>query len=200
MGTTIYSTTTQSGVDINQVFTLNLASGTGTPEYPAPPFLPGEMAWGTDGSEWVYVTASITIAPSSVLLISAVPGFSTAAGAWSVALIGGATVATAPTGQLLAVSGGATGSVAVPAPPTGAIGTFFWAQRAGNCPNVNCAASTTKNAQLFSSATVAGRVSSTAGGAGTTYQLNGIVISQATGSTAGPNTAILNYPVVGSSA
>jgi hypothetical protein len=196
---TIYSTTTQSGIDINQVFQLNTGSA-GTPEYPRPPFLPGELAWGTDGSEWVYVTNSATVAPGSVLLISAVPGFGTAAGAWSVALIGGATVATAPTGQLIAVSGGGTGSVAVPSIATGATANFFWAQRAGNCQNVQTAASTTINAQLYSSKTVGGIVSSSAGGASSTYQINGLVISQATGSTAGPNTAILNYPVVGSSA
>lgn len=194
--TTIYSTTTQSGIDVNQVFTLNTAAA-GTPEYPRPPFLPGELAWGTDGSEWVYVTCSITIAPGSVLLISPVPGFGTAAGAWSVALIGGATVANAPTGQLVAVAGGGTGTIAVPAPPTGSTGQFFWAQRAGNCQNVSTAASTGTYTLLHSSATVAGQVSSTAGGAGTTYQISGMVISNATGSTAGPNTAILNYPTVG---
>jgi len=190
MANTVYSTTTQEGIDINAVF----IQSTGTPEYPAPPFLPGEMAWGLDGSEWVYCTASVTIAPGSVLLISAVPG------SWSVALIGGATVATAPTGQLLAVSGGTTGSVAIPAPASPQTGCYFWAQRAGNCPNVKTAASTTKNAQLYSSATTGGTLSSSAGGAGTTYQINGLVVSQATGSAAGPNTAILNYPVVGTSA
>lgn len=184
---TIFSTTAQEGIDINAVF----IQSTGTPEYPAPPFLPGELAWGTDGSEWVYCTASITIAPGSVLLVSAVPG------SWSVALIGGATVATAPTGQLLAVSGGATGSVAIPAPASPQTGTYFWAQRAGNAPNVRSVASGSINQQLHSSATLAGIVNNTAGGAGTTYQLNGIVLSQAAGSTTGPNTAILNYPVVG---
>lgn len=186
---TLYSTTAQEGIDVNAVF----IQSTGTPEYPAPPFIAGELAWGTDGSEWVYCTASITLAPGSVLLISAVPG------SWSVALIGGATVATAPTGQLIAVSGGGTGSVAIPAPASPQTGTYFWAQRAGNAPNVKSAAATTKNAQLYSSATTGGIVSSTAGGAATTYQVNGLVISQATGSAAGPNTAILNYPVVGSS-
>lgn len=189
---TIYSTTAQEGIDINNVFILS----TGTPEYPAPPFLPGELAWGTDGSEWVYCTASITIAPGSVVVISPVPG------SWSVALIGGATIAAtaAPVGQLIAVTGGGTGSVAVPAPASPQTGAYFWAQRAGNAPRVNSAAATTKNAQLYSSATVAGVVSSTAGGAGTTYQINGLVISQAAGSTAGPNTAVLNYPVGGASA
>jgi hypothetical protein len=87
----------------------------------------------------------------------------------------------------------------VGAPSGTQTGSFFWVQRAGNAPGLNCAASTTKEAQLFSSATIGGRVSSTGGGSGTTYSLLGIVVSQATGSTAGPNTAVLNYPVVGSS-
>jgi hypothetical protein len=123
-------------------------------------------------------------------------------GSWSVALIGGATIAaaSAPVGQLVAVSGGGTGSVVVPAPVSPQTACYFWAQRAGNCPNMKTAASTTKNAQLYSSATTAGIVTSTAGGVGTTYQINGVVVSQATGSTAGPNTAVLNYPVVGASA
>ncbi len=189
----LYNTSQQEGVDINNVFMLNAV---GTPEYPAPPFLPGTLAWGTDGSEWVYCTASITIAPGSVVVVSAVPG------SWSVALIGGATIAAnaAPVGQLVGVTGGGSGSVAVPAPASPQTASYFWVQRSGNAPRCNSAASTTKNAQLYSSATVAGIVSSSAGGAGTTYQINGLVISQATGSTAGPNTAVLNFPVVGASA
>lgn len=187
MAAAIYSTTAQEGIDVNSVFTLS----TGTPEYPRPPFLPGELAWGTDGSEWVYVTSSISVAPGSVLVVSAVPG------SWSVALIGGATVATPPTGALVAVSGGASGTLAVPAPSSPQVANFFWAQRAGNAPNVSAAASTTANTTLHSSATVGGQVTVTAGGNATTYLVNGIVISQATGSTAGPNTAILNYPTVG---
>lgn len=193
MAAAMYSTTAQEGIDINSVFTLDTR---GAPEYPAPPFVAGELAWGTDGSEWVYCTASITIAAGSVVVVSAVPG------SWSVALIGGATIAaaSAPVGQLVGVVGGSQGTMAVPAPTGTQTATYFWVQRAGNTQRCNSAASTTKNAQLYSSATVAGVVSSTAGGAGTTYQINGLVISQATGSTAGPNTAVLNYPVVGASA
>lgn len=189
---TLYTTSTMEGVDVNDVFMLS----SGTPEYPRPPFLPGTKALGTDGSEWVYCTASITIAAGSVLVVSAVPA------SWSVALIGGATIAaaSAPVGQLVGVSGGGTGSVVVPAPVSPQTASFFWVQRAGNAPRVNSAASTTKNAQLYSSATVAGIVGSTAGGVGTTYQVNGLVISQATGSTTGPNTAVLNYPIIGASA
>jgi hypothetical protein len=188
MATAIYSTTAQEGIDINSVFILS----TGTPEYPRPPFLPGELAWGTDGSEWVYVTSSITIAPGSVLVVSPVPA------SWSVALIGGATVATPQTGALVGVSGGASGTLPVPAPTgTGQTANFFWMQRAGNAPNVSSAASTTDYTALHSSATVGGQVTSTAGGSNTTYLVNGMVISQATGSAAGPNTAILNYPTIG---
>lgn len=183
----IYSTASKEGVDINSVFALD----TGTPEYPRPPFNPGEIALGTDGSEWLYCTASITIGAGSVVLISEVPG------SYSVALVGGATVATAPTGDLVGVVGGSLGSLVIPAPSGTQTGQFFWVQRRGNCPNVKTAASTTKNAQLYSSATAGGTLSSSAGGSATTYQINGIVVSQATGSAAGPNTGILNSPVVG---
>lgn len=186
----IYSTLNETGIDINNVFILS----TGTPEYPAPPFIPGTTASGTDGSEWVYCTASVTIGAGKLVIVSETGG------SWSVALIGGGTIATAPTGDLLGVVGGSQGTMVVPAPAAPQTGTYFWVQRAGNAPNVDCAAATTKNAQLYSSATVSGRVSSTAGGPGTTYQVNGMVVSIATGSTAGPNTAVLNYPSVGTSA
>jgi len=193
LGPAIYSTTTQEGIDINNVFYLDTKS---YPEYPAPPFITGELAWGTDGSSWVYCTASITISAGNVVLISAVPG------SWSVALAGGATVATAPTGQLLGVVGGSLGSLAISQPTGTQTGSYFWVQRAGNCPNVTVAASTTQLAQLYTTSlsTNAGKVQSTAGGSGTTYQVNGLVISQSTGSTAGPNTGILNYPAAGTSA
>lgn len=189
----LYSTTAQEGIDINSVFTLS----SGTPEYPAPPFVVGELAWGLDGSEFIYCKSTVTIAPGSVLVISPVPGDGTAA------LIGGGTIAAtaAPVGQLIAVSGGGTGSVAVPAIAAPATANYFWAQRAGIAPNVRTAAAITKNAPLFSSATTAGIIGSatTGGGVGTTYAINGLVITTANGSVAGPNTAVLNYPVVGAS-
>lgn len=187
----IYSTTNMEGVDINAVFILNAV---GTPEIPRPPFTPGQLAWGTDGSEWVFCTASITIAAGSVVVVSAVPA------SWSVALIGGATVAAgAPFGQLVGVVGGSQGSMVVPAPAAPQTGTFFWVQVAGNCPNVRTLAATTASVQLFDSATTAGVVTQTAGGPGTSYQITGMIITQAAGSVAGPNTAILNNPTVGTS-
>jgi hypothetical protein len=188
----IYSTINAEGIDINSVFFLD----PGTPEYPRPPFLPGTPAWGTDGSAWVYCTASITLGIGSVCVISEVPG------SFSVALIGGATIAAtaAPIGDLVGVVSGSQGSLVVGAPSGTQTGAYFWLQRAGLCQGLSTAATTTKNAQLYSSATVKGQLSSSAGGAGTTYQINGIVVSQATGSAAGPNTGVLNWPVVGSSA
>lgn len=184
----IYSTINQTGIDVNQVFYLDTKT---YPEYPAPPFLPGTPAWGTDGSAWVYCTASISITNGAVVIVSEVPG------SWSVAMIGGATVGTAPTGDLLGVIAGSTGTLSVNAPSGTQTGSYFWAQRSGNCQALYCAAATTKDTLLHSSATVAGQVTTSAGGSGTSYQLNGIVVSQANGSTAGPNTAVLNYPTVG---
>ena len=183
----IYNTTTESGIDINSVFILSTA----TPEYPAAPFTPGQVAWGTDGSQWTYCTASITIAAGSAVLVSAVPG------SWSVSLIGGASLASYPIGQLIGVVGGSTGTMVVPAPTGSQTGTYFWVQVEGNCPNVRCAASTTKNAQLYDVAATAGIVSSSSPGTASGYQITGMVVSQATGSVAGPNTAILNNPTVG---
>lgn len=188
----IYTTQNMEGVDINSVFILNAV---GTPEIPRPPFITGQSAFGTDGSEWVYCTASITIPAGSVVVVSAVPA------TWSVALIGGATVAAAaaPVGQFVGIVGGSLGSMLIPAPAAPQTGTFFWVQVAGNCPNVRTVAATTANAPLFDSAVTSGVVSVTAGGVGTTYAITGMVISQAAGSVAGPNTAILNNPTIGAS-
>lgn len=188
MAAAIYSTTAQEGIDINSVFILDAR---GTPELPGPPFPVGELAWGTDGSEWVYCTASITLGAGFVVAISQIPGN------WSVAGVGGATVAATLVGQLVGVIGGSQGSMVVPAPTGTQTGTFFWVQRAGNAPNVKCGGTVTKNAQLFSTATLAGAVNSSGGGAGTTYSINGMVIAVAAGSVAGPNVATLNYPVIG---
>ena len=192
MAAAIYSTTNQEGIDINLVTYLDTKS---FPEYPAPPFLPGTKAWGTDGSEWVYCTASLTISAGSVVLVTAAPG------SWSVAPVGGFAVsATSPFGQLLGVVSGSNGLMFVGAPSGTQTGTFFWVQRAGNTQGIRTTPSTTKNAQLYSTSTLAGALSSTAGGVNTTFQVNGIAISLNTGSLAGPNTAVLNYPVVAASA
>lgn len=184
----LYNTTAQEGIDVNAVFIQSAA----TPEYPAPPFTPGTIAWGTDGSQWVYAQANAAtgaLAAGSVVIFSPVPG------QWLVSPIGGAAVA--PFGQLVGVIGGATGLVPIPAVVAPASAAFFWVQVEGNAPNVKSVAAAAKNAQLFSNVANPGSVSSAGGGAGTTYQVNGMVLSQNAGSVAGPNTAILNNPTVG---
>lgn len=195
---TIYATAGGQGIDVNQVFFTDLV---GSPEYPAPPFAPGELAWGSDGSEWVYCQASIAITPGQVVLIN--PQYSVGIGnvasqAWSVSLIGGSTAANAPVGQLVGVVGGSAGTQTVSAPSGTQSAANFWVQRAGNCPNIAgfSGISGTTLTQLHSAPTLAGFLTAAAGGIGTSYQVAGIAFTNATASAAGPNTGVLNYPYV----
>lgn len=205
----IYSTTAQQGIDVNAVFVLDPVS---TVEYPAPPFQPGELAWGTDGSEWVYCWAgsSNSINAGNAVFISVFANG--ALGAWSVSLASGATVAmsngtvtyngvsavttSSPIGLLVGVVGGSTGTMIVPALTGTQTGSYFWVQRAGNCPNLSMAGSGAIMSTLHTGASGAGSLSSSGGGSGTTVAITGIVWSLATASATGPNTAILNYPYV----
>ena len=163
------------------------------PEYPAPPFLVGELAWGTDGSEWVFAHSSISVAPGSVLIFNGLPAASSSLG-WSIALITN-TLARAGYGALLGVSGGATGSVTVGAPSGTQTHNYFWVQRAGNAQLVAAAGTIAINASVFSS-TVSGQVTGSLGAA-TNAILNGIVFSAPTAAAGSSASAILNYPTVG---
>ena len=62
-----YQTVNNVGVDVTQYL---VASASVTPEYPAPPFLPGTRAFGSDGSEFLYVQASTTINPSDFVMLN----------------------------------------------------------------------------------------------------------------------------------
>ena len=201
---TIYSTTAQQGIDVNAVFLLDPVNAL---EYPSPPFQPGELAWGTDGSEWVFCTASVTISAGNAVLISQFPG------SWSVNPIQGLTMVqtnavaingisavttAAPVGLLVGVVGGSTGTMAVPAPSGTQVGSYFWVQRAGNAPNLSMSGTGGIMASPLHTTTSAGSLSSAGGGTGTTCQISGIVWSLATASATGPNTAILNYPYISS--
>ena len=185
MAAALYSTTSQEGIDVNQVFILNIA---GTPEYPAPPFQPGELAWGTDGSEWVYATASVTIAAGSVVVFNPTPG------SWSVAPVTN-TLARNQYGNLLGVIGGSQGSLVVPAPSGTQTATYFWVQRAGNAPKVLAAGTISANASVFTTAT-GGQLGGSLG-AGTNALVNGLVFSAATPAAGGSGAAVLNYPTCG---
>ncbi len=181
----IYSTTTQAGIDINNVYFLDAK---GAPEYPAPPFLAGELAWGTDGSEWVYGTASISIASGSAVVFAPTPG------SWSVALLS-SSGARSELGDLVGVVGGTTGSIGVSAPSGTQTASFFWVQRAGNAQRLLAAASTNANTALHSSS-VPGALTS-ASGAGTSVAVSGIVWSVTASVSGTAYNAVLNYPTVG---
>jgi hypothetical protein len=116
--------------------------------------------------------------------------------------LGAATISTilsasVPVGRLVGVVGGSAGSMVVPAPVSPQTGTYFWVQVKGNVPNVATVATTSVHLPLYSSATTAGAVTITAGGVGTTYSVTGLVMTVATGSAAGPNAAIANWPAIG---
>lgn len=182
----IYSTNAMDGVDPNAVFQLNVINN---PEYPAPPFLPGELMWGTDGSEWVYATSSITIAAGSVVIFSSTPGN------WSVALLT-STLARTSFGALLGVTGGATGSVNVPSCGTNVTGNYFWVQRAGMAQKVLSGPSLGTTFSTLHTSSTAGQVGAT-GGVATTGIVAGIVFSQVPIATAVGYNAVLNYPTCG---
>jgi len=58
------------GVDPTLYYTnLTTAGGGTTPEYPAPPFAVGTRAFGSDGSEFVFVQASTSISLSDFIAI-----------------------------------------------------------------------------------------------------------------------------------
>jgi hypothetical protein len=185
MAAAIYSTTVQEGVDINNVFYLDTKT---YPEYPAPPFIAGELAWGTDGSEWVYCTASVTIGAGNVVLINGNPG------SWSVAPITSAT-ARLGFGQLIGVVGGSQGTLQVSQPTGTQTASFFWVQRAGNAPAVLDGTVATLFTQLATS-TLSGGVGTAV--SSTTAAVNGIVFSQTAATVGNKYPAVLNYPVVGS--
>lgn len=67
-----YQTLNMVGIDPTIYYTnLATAGGSITPEYPAPPFIPGTRAFGSDGSEFIFVQASQSIALTDFVLITA---------------------------------------------------------------------------------------------------------------------------------
>lgn len=67
-----YQTLNMEGVDPTVYYTnLATAGGSVTPEYPAPPFLPGTQAFGSDGSQFIFVQASTSISLTDFVMINA---------------------------------------------------------------------------------------------------------------------------------
>ncbi len=68
----VYQTLNMEGIDPTTYYT-NLATpgGSVTPEFPAPPFLAGTKAFGSDGSEFIFVQASTSISLGDFVYIDA---------------------------------------------------------------------------------------------------------------------------------
>ena len=140
-----YQTLSNLGVDPTIYYT-NTASV--TPEYPAPPFLVGTRAFGSDGSEFVFVQASTSISLTDFVVINiGSPG----GGGYQANSVTNTTVASS-----LAVGLGSTGLVLKQSVTFIPAGAFFWALTKGqNVPATtsNGLASTAGGVTLFTSAT-----------------------------------------------
>ncbi len=67
-----YQTLNMLGIDPTIYYTnITTAGGSVTPELPAPPFVPGTRAFGSDGSEFIFVQASTSISLSDFVLLTA---------------------------------------------------------------------------------------------------------------------------------
>lgn len=139
-----YQTLTNAGVDPTLYYAV---SASVTPETPAPPFGVGTRAFGSDGSEFVFVQASTSISLSDFVLINAGqnPTPYQANSVTSTNVLNSLAVGLGATGIVL------KGSVSfIPA------GAFFWAQTRGQfIPATNSAGLATNlgGVALYTSAT-----------------------------------------------
>lgn len=164
-----FSTIGLEGIALNQTQTVTSA----TPEYPGPTFSLGQKAIAVDDAEYVFVLAASTVTLGQVGYLDT---------SWNFTPLT-TTNAAGVSGQLVAVAS----QVGIPS------GSYGWVQTKGLCPAILGAASTTANAQLYTSAT-AGQITSTSSG---NVALNGIILTTAVGG-GGAATAVglLNNPEV----
>src|SRR5512134_2034615 len=111
-----YQTLSNQGVDPTQYYAV---SASVTPETPAPPFLPGTRAFGSDGSEFVFVQASTTINPTDFVMLNIA---SQAGGPYQANSITNTNVASS-----LAVGLASTGLVKQQSVTYIPAGAYFWA-------------------------------------------------------------------------
>lgn len=119
-----YQTLNMEGVDPT-VYYLNTfsAGGSITPEYPAPPFLPGTQAFGSDGSQFIFVQASTSISLTDFVTINT---------GQAVAPFQANSVSTVNIVGSLAMGLGSTGLVLKQSVSFIPAGAFFWACTRGN--------------------------------------------------------------------
>ncbi len=162
-----YSTQNMLGAVLNDFQTVT----TTTPEYPAPTFAVGARAFGTAGTEWIFVQASAAISANFFCVISTT---NTAAHL---------TTTTGLRGLLVGIP-----LVAIPS------GSYGWLQVKGPCANAQVLASCAANVRLNTTAT-AGAVDDD--GTTSTKEVLGVALTTARAASQGNAPAMLNYPAIG---
>ena len=160
-----YQTLSNVGIDPT---VYHIASASVTPETPAPPFTVGTRAFGSDGSEFVFVQASTTINPSDfvTLNISANTNPYQANSVTTTNIQSSLCVGLASTGLIVNQS-----LTYIPA------GAYFWALTKGQfipATNSNGLASNTGGVALFTTAT-AGVLTSVTTSQSLAVRLQGII-------------------------
>lgn len=171
-----FATTPLEGVNLAVCLTYN---ATQNPEYPGLPFAFGTTVEGLDGSLWVFAK------PAGAYAIGVVGYLDTS---WNFTALT-STNAAGVSGQLVGVL---SQCASVTASPSATVYDGVWIQLSGLCPAIQVAATTTANAQLYTSAT-AGQLTSTST---SNVALNGVVITTVGGASAGTQPGVLNGPEV----
>lgn len=169
-----FGTGNMSGVDFAEVFT---PPSVGAYNYGTanPAFQVGQMAWGSDGSAWVYVKVGV----GGITALGYVCTFDE---------------------DFLAVmmsnSVGALGDkIGVAAISSAAIANdYCWLQVYGTADAIQVLASAAANVALASTATAGALDDATGSG---TKNISGIILTTARAASQGNAPAVLNYPVVG---
>ena len=172
-----FSTESKEGVALNICTTVNT---TANPEYPAQPFPFGTFTYGLDDSKWIFCE------PASNYAIGTVGYIDTS---WKFTAI---TTANATLSGMMVGVMSQVASVTVT--PTSTLYDGLWVQVGGGCPAIQGAASTSANAQLYTT-TTAGQITSTSGGGN--VALNGMILTTAVGSGAAATAVgLLNDPEI----
>jgi hypothetical protein len=169
--TTDYSTGQTLGVNLQQVFTPSTDLYPYAPD--KPDFLQGQIAVGTDNTQWVYVLASANIAQGDVVTLTT--GY-----------------AAAP----ITSTNGAFGNQVAVAQVAIASGSYGWVQRAGPATYINVAGACAPNVQLATTGTDGALDDAVTTG---TKDITGIIITATNPLTSSVSAVAgtLNFPIVG---
>ena len=139
-----YQTLNNVGVDVTQYVKVSASE---TPDTPAPQFLPGTRAFGSDGSEYLFVQASGSVSLTDFVLINAGTNLSPYMAN---------SITTTNVTSSIAVGLGSTGLIVAGSVTFIPAGAYFWACTKGQYIPATTSvglASNTKGVALFTTAT-----------------------------------------------